>query len=232
MFGIERLEWDSSFFGFEVGRIGIGDEKEFDYKLFSEYSKKFKLVYVFSKVNLLFPNFELVDRKVVLNQFTYEVVLKENELVIDSFNLDRHDIKELKQLALKSGIYSRFNVDQNFTNNEFEKLYIQWIENAVNHEVTFDIIVVLKNTAIIGFVTLNKKNEFLAEIGLLAVSENFRGCGIGQQLISESIKRSYNAGFKEIQVVTQQENIPAMNLYQKTNFKIKEINNIYHSWNL
>ena len=54
---------------------------------------------------------------------------------------------------------------------------------------------------------------------------------IGKQLIKEAILRSYNAGFSEIQVVTQMNNLAAMNLYQSSNFNIKEITNIYHIWN-
>jgi dTDP-4-amino-4,6-dideoxy-D-galactose acyltransferase len=228
---IHSLDWDSSFFGYSVGRVDIGDEKKFDFEAFQSESKNFKLIYVYSKNTLFYPNFKLVDKKVLLSQICHDF-LNENIVFTESFDLKVHNIVELKKLALESGLYSRFKIDENFKSGEFESLYMRWIENAVNDELTFDIIVALKNNSIVGFATLNRKNDFLADIGLVAVSESVRGSGIGKQIIQECIIRSKKAGYGEIQVVTQLDNLAAMNLYKKTNFKIKEINNIYHLWNL
>lgn len=228
---IHSLDWDSAFFGYNVGKIDVRDENKFDFKAFNIESKKFKLIYIYSKNNLIYPNFKLVDKKVLLSQMCTDF-LNQNTVVIESFDPKKHNILELKKLALESGLYSRFKIDKNFKNGEFESLYIRWIENAINDELTFDIIVAVKNNKIVGFATLNKKKDFLADIGLLAVSELVRGCGIGRQIIQECIIRSKKAGYQEIQVITQLDNSAAMNLYKKANFKIKEINNIYHLWNL
>ncbi|SHM93791.1 GNAT family N-acetyltransferase [Flavobacterium xinjiangense] len=227
---IERLEWDSSFFGYEVGKIVANDTAIFGLNDFIERTKEFKLIYLFSKQSISLPNITLVDTKVVLSQVCTEIVAEDNVL-IQSFNSKKHCFAELKELALESGIYSRFYIDKNFRNQEYEKLYTRWIENAVNDAATFDIIIAIRNNAIIGFATLNKKNSLLADIGLVAVSKNSRGLGVGKQLIQEGILRSKIAGFTEIQVVTQMNNVAAMKLYQSANFKIKEITNIYHLWN-
>lgn len=84
----------------------------------------------------------------------------------------------------------------------------------------------------LGFATLNRKNETLSEIGLIAVSKTSRGLGVGKKIINESIIKSKKAGFNEIQVVTQLDNIAAVSLYKSTNFKIKKVTNIYHFWNI
>lgn len=231
MFKIERLDWDSSFFGYEVGKIEVNDFAFFDFDNFIQRTKKFKLTYFFSKEVITLPNVPLVDRKVVLFQACTEIG-EVNNIMIQSFNAEKHSFDELKELALESGIYSRFYSDKNFKNQEYQKLYTRWIENAVNDDTTFDIVIAVSNNSIIGFATLNKKNSLLADIGLVAVSKNSRGLGVGKQLMQEAIVRSRKAGFKEIQVVTQLNNLAAMNLYKSTNFKIKEITNIYHLWNL
>jgi dTDP-4-amino-4,6-dideoxy-D-galactose acyltransferase len=232
MFKIERLNWDSSFFGYEVGKVEVNNSSFFDLDDFIQKTKDFKLIYLFSKQILNSPKIIEVDRKVVLSQFCTEIK-GENNIKLQSFNVEKHRFDELKKLALESGIYSRFYIDKNFKNQEYEKLYTRWIENAVNADSALDIVIAVNNSnSIIGFATLNKKNELLADIGLVAVSKESRGIGVGKQLMEEVVLRSKQFGFEEIQVVTQMNNIAAMNLYQSTNFKIKEITNIYHIWNL
>jgi dTDP-4-amino-4,6-dideoxy-D-galactose acyltransferase len=231
MFKIERLEWDSSFFGYEVGKIVVDSKETFKIEGCMERIEQFKLLYVYSKDSIDLLESKLVDRKVIFTQNCYEIV-KEEVIVMQSFNTKKHNFEQLKALALESGIYSRFYVDKNFNNQEYERLYTRWIENAVNDDLTFDIILAVKNNSIIGFATLNKKNNVLADIGLVAVSKESRGLGIGKQLMQEALARAQQAGFTEIQVITQLDNLAAMNLYKSTNFKIKEIINIYHLWNL
>ena len=232
MFKIERLNWDSSFFGYEVGKVEVNNSSFFDLDDFIQKTKDFKLIYLFSKQILNSPKIIEVDRKVVLSQFCTEIK-GENNIKLQSFNVEKHRFDELKKLALESGIYSRFYIDKNFKNQEYEKLYTRWIENAVNADSALDIVIAVNNSnSIIGFATLNKKNELLADIGLVAVSKESRGIGVGKQLMEEVVLRSKQFGFEEIQVVTQMNNIAAMNLYQSTNFNIKEITNISHIWNL
>jgi dTDP-4-amino-4,6-dideoxy-D-galactose acyltransferase len=232
MFKIQRLIWDSSFFGYEVGKVEVNNCSFFDLDDFIQKTKDFKLIYLFSKQVLNLPKIIEVDRKVVLSQFCSEIK-GENNTKLQSFNAEKHCFDELKKLALESGIYSRFYLDKNFKNQEYEKLYTRWIENAVNDDTALDIVIALNNSnSIIGFATLNQKNGLLADIGLVAVSKESRGIGVGKQLMEEVVLRSKQFGFEEIQVVTQMNNIAAMNLYQSTNFKIKEITNIYHIWNL
>lgn len=228
---LQRLDWDSDFFGYEVGKIDVSNINEFNKEKFIQDSKKYRLVYLFSQSQFTTDFFNLVDKKVILEQDIEDIELSKSDM-IESFNQTKHDYIQLKNLALESGIYSRFFIDENFKNDEYRKLYEKWIENSVDKKLSFDIIVALKDNTIIGFTTLNKKDENLADIGLVAVSNNFRGLGLGKKLINESIRRAKLAGFTKIQVVTQLDNTAAVNLYQSTKFKIKEVTNIYHYWNL
>jgi dTDP-4-amino-4,6-dideoxy-D-galactose acyltransferase len=230
MHEITSLDWDSEFFGYKVGKIEVTNQSDFNLEDFFLKSKEFKLVYVFSKEDINIENFKLVDRKVVLiqnisSEFIYE------DTSIESFDVNVHDYNQLKELALESGIYSRFFVDENFVCNEYFNLYNRWIDNSVIEKMCFDVLVAINNNKIVGFTTLLKKSDSLTDIGLVAVSKESRGLGIGKRLMNESIIRSKKGGFKEIQVITQLDNIAAINLYKSVNFKIKEITNIYHLWN-
>ena len=49
---IQRLDWDSDFFGYEVGKLEIVDIINFNFDVFKNEAKKFKLVCVFSNLEL------------------------------------------------------------------------------------------------------------------------------------------------------------------------------------
>ena len=109
----------------------------------------------------------------------------------------------------------------------------KWIALSIEEKLAFDIIIATdKNETIVGFVTLNKKSENLVDIGLVAVSDGFRGKGIGKSLMNYALNKSFELGYKEIQVVTQITNINAMKLYESVGFNIKEKTFVYHYWNL
>ena len=213
MQSIQRLDWDSNSFGYEVGRIEIDNPENFHYDNFFNISKKFKLVYIYTFHKIENVQLKLVDEKAIFCQTIENAkapVRQQLPEIISSFNFEKNSIEELRELALLSGIYSRFNTDNNFKNNEYQNLYQQWINNSVNGKLAIDVIVSLIKNKIIGLLTLNKKNESTADIGLLAVNDNYRGYGIGTDLINEAIERAKNIQFKEIQVVTQLANTPAV----------------------
>lgn len=235
MKAVSRLDWDSAFFGYEVGRLDISSTENFDLSNFETESKTYKLIYIFSEKKLtLNADFILVDEKVIYSQKIGATDLnsnQENGFLICSFNSHLHDVNQLRQLALESGIYSRFNIDPNFRNNEYQKLYLEWIDKSVNGDLAFEILIAYQGERIAGFTTIGKKRDKLADIGLVAVDSAFRGKGIGFGLMKETIKKAKEKGFEFIQVVTQMNNTPAVKLYEKTNFKIQQTTNIYHYWN-
>lgn len=232
---LERLDWDSTFFNYNVGRIIVNENQSINLSEFLLDSKEYKLVYIFSKLSLHNELFKLVDEKVVLHQELSSINrnLPSDFFTIKSFDKLIHNRQVLEKLALESGTYSRFNIDENFKSGEYNKLYLTWIALSIEEKLAFDIIIATdKNETIVGFVTLNKKSESLVDIGLVAVSDGFRGKGIGKSLMNYALNKSFELGYKEIQVVTQINNINAMKLYESVGFNIKEKTFVYHYWNL
>lgn len=231
----EKLDWDSNFFNYTVGKIILDENESINLSEFLLKSKEYTLVYLFSKNKLSDNLFKLVDEKVILHQeliFTNES-LTSDLFTIKSFDKSTHNHLEIYKLALESGVFSRFKIDENFKSGEFEKLYSRWIALSIEGKLAFDIVIATdKNETVIGFVTLNNKNKNVVDIGLIAVSEEYRGKGIGKKLLQYSINKSLELGFKEIKVVTQFNNIQAMKLYETVGFKIKEKTFVYHYWNL
>ena len=230
---IERLNWDSDFFGYEVGKMECHNKiNKIDF-LRAASDSNFEVVYLFSDYELPELGLDLVDRKVTFHRNLAKIETFYDHLnAIYSYSYSDDSFEQLCGLALDSGVYSRFNVDNNFKNHEYEKLYYEWIKQSVLGGKAFDSIVYFEQEKLLAFATLERKSTHLADIGLVAVHKNARGKGIGNSIIMKCLKKARNAGFSEIQVVTQQENIPAMRLYEKCGFKIQKVKFIYHYWNI
>lgn len=72
---------------------------------------------------------------------------------------------------------------------------------------------------IVGTVALLKKSDFVFELGKMAVSENHRGKGIGQQLLQYSINFAKEKHIRKIILYSNTRLVQALHLYQKFGFK-------------
>jgi dTDP-4-amino-4,6-dideoxy-D-galactose acyltransferase len=233
---LEILEWDSRFFGYRVGRLLIdrGGEQIPETLRFRVEKEKIKLLYIFVNPSLLEINNQLeelggvlVDQKVVYVKATElhtEFSNKVIEYQSDTVN------EQLKELVLSAGTYSRFRLDPNFRNDEYAKLYHEWLLKSINKSIAFTTLVALKGTDIIGITTLGGDSSH-ADIGLVAVHDNYKGQGIGYDLMRTADSIAFEKGFRELRVVTQMKNTGACKLYEKCNFHVDAITNVYHYWN-
>ena len=221
---IKYLEWDSLFFDKKIGQITI--ERELD--ILQEDKSKYDLIYVFSKNGEL--NLNLVDKKVIYlidDLISYKDEINNIELFQDSQN----NHADLLNLALQSGKHSRFKSDSNFKDEDYKKLYTEWIKKSISKDLATDIIIKKSKNKIIGFATLARKTDELADIGLVAVDLAYRGKGLAKEIIMNTLKLAARQGYKKIQVVTQLDNKPANILYEKVGFKKDNLTYIYHIWN-
>jgi dTDP-4-amino-4,6-dideoxy-D-galactose acyltransferase len=227
---IEKLEWDSEFFGYPVGQIQIEKPDRENISNAIKNSMEFKLVYLISpqRIDFAVTGLKLVDIKTRLGK---QIKSKPNYSFQKIHEYTGVEDDQLKSLALQSGIYSRFKIDSNFINGEFEKLYLKWISDSINKTIADKIIVYEDgNKNYNGFITIIFKEQF-SEIGLIAVDEKSRGNGIGKALLDYADHCTISRKFNKIEVVTQLENISAMKLYKKCGYKIISTKYIYHLWN-
>ncbi len=222
---ITRLDWDSDFFGYPVGKAINEEPEHFSIENLGREAEEFRLVYLFSKTELPVSSKDLflADRKVTL--------LRKTEMLTDNYEcIEPYYGKvtdRLLELALQSGIYSRFNTDRSFVNDEYRKLYTAWIENSVSRMIAREVFVYRRQGRLLGFITSGTRAE-RADIGLVAVDSQSRGRGIGSLLVSYAVNEARTAGYDEIQVVTQLDNESAMNLYQKNGFCVIDMVYVYH----
>ena len=217
---VEKLDWDTTFFGYEIGEIEAkGNEKIGSFKAI----RSFDLVYIYSKSPI--KGIDCIDKKILFEKTIPSLPDESsNNVIVWKGGMN----KELLDLAILSGHSSRFKKDERL-NKKFNKLYTLWIEKSVSGDIADYVIVSIDNDAINGMLTL-KMNEEYSVIGLVAVSKDAQGKGVGRKLMNKAFQLSKENNRDNIRVVTQEENIAAMNFYMNTGFLINKVEYIYHYW--
>jgi len=230
MIDIQPLQWDSDFFGIRVGRVDACSQEELtSLKSKSlELKEQFDLLYLFCPQNL---NFEqngavLADEKTIYTK-TVECKVSSPDVFVYQPKVPN---EELYELALVSGQYSRFKLDENFPKGSFEKLYNRWIEQSVNGNIANVVFVHSTQNHINGMMTV-KWDDNEAHIGLVAVNPNCQSQGIGS-ILMQSVESylSKNANVTKFSVATQWANNKAKHWYEKNGFTIESVTKIYHWW--
>lgn len=217
---IEHLPFDSSLFGYPVGKFVV--DESWNEQDFLTQAEAFHLVYLFSK-NPLTPNsnrIEAADIKLTFFKDLKKSADPDQGIVPYSGLLS----DQLFTLTLESGIFSRFCKDPKFRDSEFEKLYKIWIQNALDRNE------VLIAADFSGFVSYTVSGN-TAQIGLIAVDKNERGKGWAKRLMQAAERKAFLQGAKSLTVSTQEINIPASKLYKSLGFELNERIFIYHYWN-
>ncbi len=223
---IKRLDWDSNFFGYEVGEI----ENESD---FSE-SENYHLIVLKQKreeeieIEGFIKSFQ--ETKVVFNKKLEKNSLKFFENSIIDFDDEVIDKEFLYSLAFESGKFSRFRLDSNFPKHKFELLYTKWIDNSINKQFADKIFYIKEIDDIVGFVTLKNNNKF-STIGLIAFAESHQGRGLGKKLLLKVEEYCISQNIFEVKSPTQKENKAACHFYNKMGYRINEEIIIKHYWN-
>lgn len=228
---IEHLGWDSNFFNLKIGKCHFDTPTidSLDKLLEQKKRDRYDLIYIFiDKPNDITLDWlrenggRLVDEKVVYERSS--ICNNHSYGRIEEYDGPCTDV--LLELAIASGHKSRFKADT-LLRCRFEDFYTIWIKKSID-KILADKIFVFKEQSIIkGFVTIKIKED-IGQIGLIAVSEDQRGKGIGGLLIDACDSWLIEQNIKKHQVVTQKQNVGACILYEKKGFIVKEIQTIFH----
>jgi ribosomal protein S18 acetylase RimI-like enzyme len=83
------------------------------------------------------------------------------------------------------------------------------------------------DSSVLGVIVLLPKSEVDVEIMNIAVDENMQGKGIGRELIKHGIEAAKYKGFRRVEIGTGNSSIGQLALYQKSGFRIIEIDHDY-----
>lgn len=232
----KKLEWDSQTFGIITGTVTRQDLDDATLRdvLQAMRAEGYRLVY-FPAVRKMVGSdlLESFDGMLADEKVTYVKSLDTPFTYTPDDHIRSYDgataSPDLLRLAFDSGLYSRFRVDPHFTHDEYQVLYRIWIERSVRREIAHEVLVYAEGPNLLGMVTLGEKND-RGDIGLVAVSEDARGKGIGKKLMAAAEADFRKRGYGKIQVVTQGINQPAIKLYAGSGFSLDETVYFYHFW--
>lgn len=233
----ETLDWDTNFFGVKIARIipTTLDEKELSEILSLLRKNEVQLVYWTSKLKMKEHLINKLGGFLVDTKTTFTIAFRSLDFdknistsAIEPF-IDSMSINDLECLAIQSGKYSRFFIDPNISHDKFEDLYKIWINRSLQKEIASEVLLIRHFEKIIGMVTLVEEKG-RGDIGIIAVDINYRANHYGEKLVRAAQRWFLENGFEYGQVVTQQQNTPACNLYKKCGYKIEKVDFFYHFW--
>ncbi len=233
---IKRLDWDSKFFGFEVGMAHTFHQ---NFKSF-EGNEQYKLIYFFinpadneSKLNAEKNGAILMDTKVTYALNIYKTETPTLNLANDSIVVEYNEptvSPALYDLAFQSGEFSRFKRDRRLPEDSFSRMYSLWVDRSVSGDIASKVFVIKTDNNIVAFATLAIEKS-KAKIGLFAVDKNYQGRKLGKNLINHIILFCKGQSIAILEVPTQKENIGACKFYEACGFTATSFLFEFHYWN-
>ena len=235
----QKLQWDSNFFGINVGYLSC-------LRLTPNIEKHVKKFVRKEKIDLLEYRCNCHDRESVVTsenngysfvdiRLTYENVLKNNNKVRDRKHYSVRkgcdcDIEKLQKIATDIYKDSRYYFDDNFDKDKVITFYVDWVAKAIKGQFDDYAYVLYDNKEPIGFCTIKEIRKKVVRIGLFGMNSKYRGEGLATYLLGKSLQNLSEQGFDYVEVVTQGRNYAAQRLYQKCGFVTKSTELWYHKW--
>ena len=233
---IETREWDSRFFGYPVGAVSFLEPPDIKADILPVLHQAtqagIRLLYLVTPpvpdrlcLAMQRAGATPVGTKVEYSKNINNVIpdKKSNFICLCS----EHS-PALESLALQSGFYSRFRMDAGFQNREFERLYSEWLKSSLRGENGKRVYIAGNIHEPHGLITVEPNG--IVRIGLLAVGPQWRGQGLGHQLVIEAERFCHRNGHKELSLATQANNQNACRFYDYCGFQRIAEKQYFHAW--
>ena len=115
-------------------------------------------------------------------------------------------------------------MSNNFSENEFKRLYKRWIDNSIEND-NAKVLGVIENKELVGFISF-KKNLMNHVVELISVKEGMQGKGLGRKLIYAAEGHIEQGDL--LMVSTQLKNEKACKFYEALGFEFNSVKYIYH----
>jgi dTDP-4-amino-4,6-dideoxy-D-galactose acyltransferase len=229
------LDWDSSFFGCRIARVTAGRLGPKDVHALESWCAEQEIDCVYFLGDAGDPGtireaersgFELMDIRVTLGRSVRNSI---PEAPAGVRLCKESDIPALSAIARESHSDSRFYADSHFPRARCADLYETWIVRSC-HGYADAVLVAEHEGDIAGYVSCHVEAPQRGTIGLIAVSDRWRGCGIGRRLVDAALLYLRERNVSRAGVVTQGRNIASQCLYQACGFRTEAVQLWYHRW--
>jgi len=236
---VKKLEWDSSFFGYNVAYLSCMHLTDNIFHKVSKYVKDEKIRLLEYLCNCHDRNSVLVAEK---NGFSFadvrltfeKKIANKEEYALNDFLFAKATSKDIPilQKKISEDFYkdSRHYFDGNFDVTRVNNFFQVWIEQAVLGKYDDECFCLYQKDDPIAYCTLKYNNSKSANIGLLGVDKKYYGKEFGKRLLKEINNFLIKRNISNLFVVTQGRNYSAQRLYQKSGFKTKTVQLWYHKW--
>lgn len=193
----------------------------------------------FSKINLNAKSFYTYKSKIKINKKNdYSLILISITLLLKK-ELSRkfecnHKVIQLRSirkfgdslvnLSKNNFIHSRFELDKKIPKKIVNLIFYRWLKDSIKSKKKEFYGIVNSQNKIVSCIII-KKNFDKIQIDLTASSKRYRGRGYAGSILSHIINK-YKSN--DIVVGTEKNNLPALKLYRKFNFKQIEKKFVYH----
>ena len=231
---IKKLECDSDFFNIPIFRTleDIQDENQIAEIDKAAREQNVGLIYHFQSLAgigmssvLNLHGFRFIQQHVTLR--ISKLTRREINKNIRFFDAASDDIQSLETISRQISDKSRFAFEPALKSPKVLELYDKWIYNSCFNGFSDYVLVYEQEKTIKGLCTLDIEGKS-ASIKLIGVDKKYRRSGAGKALVNGFINLAIDKGCSEVSVVTQTNNLEALNFYFKTGFIIADSNYIFH----
>ncbi len=239
----ELLPWDTQFFGCRIARVCNDTLSEKSALQIDDWCRENRVRGLYFLARADDPitiqtaeqhGFGLTDIRVTLE-----------DLMADSQTLARpalpkaarlrpvqtDDLPGLQAMARTGHEETRFFSDSHFPRLRVAELYSTWITLEVQGRAQIVFVAASTTNQPVGYISCHLGlTSREGQIGLVGVSPEVRGQGIGKSLVQGAMDWYRNQGAQRVIVVTQGKNRAAQRLYQQCGFRSQDLQLWYHKW--
>jgi dTDP-4-amino-4,6-dideoxy-D-galactose acyltransferase len=229
---VERLDWDSAFFGFPIGRVKSGvTTVELGSVVREADNKQFRCIYLLASAGD-----QALLESAQRHAFLVRGVRVELERPVAGHRADMdglrpgslEDLAKLAPIARETFRDTRFFADQRFPEERSSELYVEWLTQGLRSRGE---LVSLVTDDASGFVTCRLSHaQGVGSIELIAVASAAGGKGLGSALVAGAGALFSDASLITATVVTQGHNVVAQRLYQAHGYRTRSVDLWLHRW--
>ena len=239
-FEIFPLDWDSNFFNMKCGKLIVRSPlmkwgkianqlNEFDFITIQNPGNNISVNQLIAEnTTAYFVDMNIQFSK-KLGNFSAPVELGEKECqILSAMKINDTEIKNL--LVEEDDFkFSKFVCDLRMKQRKGYRVYQEWINNARDTENKFFALYYIERK--VGAYILFSITDDTCIIELVKVNRENQGQGIASKMINQIELFCYERDVTMLNVGTQVNNIPAINLYHSLGFKEVSRVSVFHLWN-
>jgi ribosomal protein S18 acetylase RimI-like enzyme len=249
LIGFQYADWDSKHFGLKIGKINyflVSDSEEEKISIAKGLMKEFnswvannEIKLVIAKIDTIHfcPNLALQQENFIFYECITHRTLKDLNIASDTkyryaIESDRENlIAVFNDSTFKK---SHFYLDEKLDKKKIDEMYDKWIANAFTS--VSEILIVEEEGQIAGVCMFSVKDyqeqfgKTIATWEFAAISQDFRGRGLGNRLYEATISDCHKKGADLLDATLVAKNILSQRILNNYKFELMNSYFTFHKW--